>query len=103
MIGLRRLDNLQFCKGWFRDTLPKVSITQLAVLRLGGDMYESKMDSLVNLYPKLSIGGYIIVDDYDVLPPCRLAVEDYRKSNDIHKKIQRVDYGQGIYWQRLNK
>jgi hypothetical protein len=30
----------------------------LAILRLDGDLYESTMDALVNLYPKLSPVGY---------------------------------------------
>ncbi len=57
-------DNVKFLKGWFKNTLPTPEIKKLALLRLDGDMYESTMDALTNLYPKLSIGGYIIVDDW---------------------------------------
>jgi O-methyltransferase len=66
-------DQVRFLKGWFRDTLPVAPIERLAVLRLDGDMYESPMDTLVNLYPKLSEGGYVIVDDYGAIPACRQA------------------------------
>ncbi len=54
---------VQFLKGWFKNTLPVAPITRLAVVRLDGDLYESTMDGLTNLYPKLSVGGYLIVDD----------------------------------------
>ena len=40
------------------------SIEALAVLRLDGDMFESCLDILTNLYDKLSIGGYVIIDDW---------------------------------------
>jgi O-methyltransferase len=87
-----------FLKGWFRDTLPTAPIQQLAVIRLDGDMYESTMDALVSLYPKLSVGGYLIVDDY-ALRPCRQAVKDYRDANGVDEKIQQIDYF-GVYWRR---
>ena len=73
---------------------------KLALVRLDGDWYESTMDGLVNLYPKLSIGGYIIIDDYGAVKGCRDAVEDYRKEHNITEKIIQIDPA-GVYWQRL--
>lgn len=92
-------DQVQFLKGWFRDTLPSAPIEQLAVLRLDGDMYESTMEPLVNLYPKLSEGGYLIVDDYGAVPNCRRAIHDYRDANGITDDIRPIDWT-GVYWQR---
>jgi len=69
------------------------------VLRLDGDMYESTMDTLNALYPRLSPGGYVIVDDYGALPNCRAAVDDYRARHGITEEIRTVDWS-GIYWQR---
>ena len=89
---------VHFLKGWFCDTLPTAPIERLAVLRLDGDMYESTMDALTHLYPKLSVGGYLIVDDY-VLEPCRKAIHDYRDSHNIREEIVRVDWA-SVYWQR---
>eukprot|EP01105_Mastigella_eilhardi_P002286 TRINITY_DN1278_c0_g3_i2.p1 TRINITY_DN1278_c0_g3~~TRINITY_DN1278_c0_g3_i2.p1 ORF type:complete len:315 (-),score=69.74 TRINITY_DN1278_c0_g3_i2:13-846(-) len=63
--------NLQYCKGYFVDSLPVCHVDKLAVLRMDGDMYESTMDQLFNLYNKVSIGGVVIVDDY-CLPGCFL-------------------------------
>ena len=91
-------DQVKFLKGWFKDTLPTAPIEKLAVLRLDGDLYESTMDSLVNLYPKLSSGGYIIVDD-TIIPACAKAVEDYRKKHGITEPIIRIDWT-GVYWQK---
>jgi hypothetical protein len=92
-------EQVVFIKGWFRDTLPGIPVDSLAVLRLDGDMYESTWDALTNLFPKLSIGGYVIVDDYKVVPGCRAAVEDFRQKYDIVDQIHEVDWA-GVYWRR---
>jgi hypothetical protein len=92
-------DQVTFLKGWFKDTLPHASIKQIAVLRLDGDMYESTMDSLVNLYPKVSVGGYIIIDDYGAIAACRQAVTDYRKQKGIGDIIMPIDLT-GAFWRK---
>jgi O-methyltransferase len=58
-------DQVRFLPGWFKDTLPSAPIEQLALIRLDGDLYESTIDSIAALYPKLSVGGFLIVDDYN--------------------------------------
>jgi O-methyltransferase len=88
-----------FLEGWFKDTLPAAPIDRLAVLRLDGDLYESTLDALRALYPKLSIGGYAIVDDYGAVAACARAVEDYRREHGISEPIRDID-GIGVYWQR---
>ncbi|HEV2714697.1 MAG TPA: TylF/MycF family methyltransferase [Terriglobales bacterium] len=92
-------EQVRFLKGWFSETLPKAPIKHLAVIRLDGDMYESTMDAMMALYPKLSPGGYLIVDDYGYLPACRQAISDYRERNQIRDKIHTIDWS-GVYWQR---
>jgi hypothetical protein len=92
-------EQVRFVKGWFRDTLPNAPIEELAVVRLDGDLYESTMDGLVNLYPKLSPGGYCIIDDYGHIDACRKAVDDYRDAHDIDETILEID-GAGSYWRR---
>jgi O-methyltransferase len=92
-------DQVQFLVGWFRDTLPTAPIERLAVVRLDGDMYESTMDGLRSLYPKLSVGGYLIVDDYGAVPACRKAVDDYRREHGVTDTIQTIDWT-GVFWQR---
>lgn len=83
-------DKVIFLKGWFKDTLPNAPIDKISILRLDGDMYESTIDALKNLYHKLSIGGYCIIDDYHH-PACRKAVEDFRSGNGITEPIIKVD------------
>ncbi len=94
-------DNVKFLKGWFKDTLPNASIQKLSVLRLDGDMYESTMDGLVHLYPKLSKGGFLIVDDWGAVPACKKAVDDYRMENGISEEIKKIDWT-GVYWRKEN-
>ena len=93
-------EQVRFLKGWFSETLPTAPISALAVARLDGDMYDSTMDALKNLYPKLSIGGYLIIDDYGEVPACRDAVDDYRKAHNIQEQLRWID-STGVYWQRL--
>ena len=93
-------DQVKFLKGWFKDTLPTAPIEKLAVLRLDGDMYESTMDGLVNLYPKLSVGGFLIVDDWGSVKGCQAAINDYRKKHNITEEIIPID-NEAVYWKRL--
>lgn len=92
-------DQVMFLKGWFKDTLPKAPIQNLSVLRLDGDMYESTIDALFYLYPKLSIGGYCIIDDWGAVPACKKAVEDYRNIFAIQEVIEEVDWT-GVFWKK---
>lgn len=92
-------DQVAFLKGWFKDTLPEAPIGRLAILRLDGDMYESTTDALRYLYDRLSIGGFVIVDDYRVVAGCRVAVNDFRAARGISDAIVEID-GVGVYWQK---
>ena len=92
-------DQVRFLKGWFRDTLPNAPIERLAIMRLDGDMYESTMEALTHLYPKVSLGGYVIVDDYGALAGCRKAVDDYRARQAIEEEMRWIDWT-GVYWRR---
>ena len=91
-------ERVRFLKGWFKDTLPNAGIERLAVMRLDGDMYESTMDALVPLYPRLSSGGYCSIDDY-WLPACRAAADDFRKRENITEKLEKIDWA-GVFWQK---
>jgi O-methyltransferase len=92
-------DQVRFLVGWFRDTLPSAPIDRLALLRLDGDLYESTIQALDALYPKLSVGGFCIVDDYGKVDRCRDAVTDYRREHDIDDEIVPIDET-GVYWRR---
>lgn len=92
-------DRVQFIQGWFSETLAVAPIERLAVMRLDGDMYESTKDALDALYPKLSAGGYVIIDDYGVVEGCRQATDEFRAQHSINDEIKVIDQC-GIYWQR---
>jgi hypothetical protein len=90
-------DQIQFLQGWFSETIPHAPISALSVLRLDGDTYPSTMDGLELCFPKLSVGGFVIVDDYYSLASCKRAVDDYRERHGIDEEIVRID-GLSVYW-----
>lgn len=92
-------DRVRFLEGWFCETLPSAPIDRLALLRLDGDLYQSTWEALESLYPKLSVGGILIVDDYGAFEPCRQAVGDYREAHGITEPIREVDWT-GVWWRR---
>jgi hypothetical protein len=94
-------DQVRWLKGWFKDTLPQAPIERLAVMRLDGDFYESTMDALTGLYERLSVGGYVIVDDYgeDDWTYCRRAVDEFRAARDIADPLIQIDR-RCFYWRR---
>jgi hypothetical protein len=92
-------EQVKFLSGWFKDTLPTAPMQQLALLRLDGDFYESTMDALTNLYDKVSIGGFVIVDDYNSVPACKQAIHDFRRHRNIGAELLPID-DHAVYWQR---
>ena len=90
---------VRFLKGWFRDTLPRAPIKKLAIMRLDGDLYESTMDGLVNLYSKLAPGGFAIIDDYNTVQSCNDAVDDFRKEKQIATALTIIPGG-GAFWRK---
>jgi len=91
-------DQVVFLKGWFKDTLPGATFRKLALMRLDGDMYGSTMEALTHLYPKLTPGGYCIIDDY-AWPACKKAVDDFRTSYKIQAELNVIDWA-GRFWRK---
>lgn len=97
-------DRVVFLKGWFKDTLPTAPIDRLAIMRLDGDLYESTIQALDALYPKLSVGGFCLVDDYGSIPACAKAVHDYRDQNGIVEPLEGIQAGPGpVFWRRTDQ
>lgn len=90
---------VRFLKGWFKDTLPSAGIERLALMRLDGDMYESTQDALSILYPLLSPGGHVIIDDYGVPCGCRQAVDEYREAEGIDAQLVPINEF-AVYWRK---
>jgi O-methyltransferase len=92
-------EQVHFVRGWFSETLRALDVSQWSLIRLDGDMYESTMDALSALYPRLSPGGYVIIDDYGAVAASKRATDDYRSAHDINEEIKRVDWT-GIFWRK---
>ena len=69
------------------------------MVRLDGDTYEATWTTLESLYPGLSAGGYVIVDDYGALEECRRAVDEFRAHHGIEDPIEEVDWT-CVHWRR---
>jgi len=95
--------NVVFAKGFFNETMPPLSrhVKKLAVMRLDGDMYESTVDVLYNLYDRLSIGGYLIMDDWFGFPS-KTACEDFFSVHGIQPEIIRIDR-LSAYWEKTEE
>jgi O-methyltransferase len=93
-------DRVRFLEGWFKDTLPTAPIERLAVLRVDGDLYESTLDALEPLYPKVAAGGFVIVDDYGCVPACKLAVDEFRERHNITAPLEQIDWT-GVLWRKM--
>ncbi len=92
-------EQVVFLKGWFSETLAKAPSTAFAVIRLDGDMYESTTDALVALYDRLSVGGWVIIDDYGILKSCQAAVHDFFGARGYQPELSNID-GIGRYFQK---
>jgi hypothetical protein len=92
-------EGVRFVEGFFEDTLPGLTDQTWSLLRLDGDNYESTWVALESLYPGLSPGGYVVIDDYLLISECRRAVDEYREAHGITEPIERIDQI-GVRWRR---
>ena len=85
-------EHLHFVVGKVEDTVPDEAPTEFAILRLDTDWYESTRHELIHLYPRLSSGGVLIVDDYGHWDGCRMAVDEYFGGTVPAVYFSRIDY-----------
>ena len=76
-----------YVKGKVEDTIPASAPEQIAILRLDTDWYESTRHELEHLYPRLSPGGALIVDDYGYWAGAKKAVDEYFKESIFFSRI----------------
>ena len=79
-------------EGPVEKTLPSHELKAIAFLRLDTDWYESTRHELQHLYPLVSKGGVIAIDDYGHWQGARRAVDEYLSSNGIKCLLHRIDY-----------
>jgi O-methyltransferase len=90
---------VRFVPGFFQDTLPDLAGRPWAIVRLDADAYEATRVALHSLYPGLSSGGYLIVDDYGAADECRKAVDEFRRERGISEPLEHVDWT-CVRWRR---
>jgi O-methyltransferase len=84
-------DQLHFVQGLVEQTIPAVIPDRIAILRLDTDFYSSTKHELEHLYPRLSAGGVLIIDDYGAMPGCRIATDEYATDHATGWFLHRVD------------
>ena len=92
-------DQVLLIEGFFEQTMPSLPLDRIAVLRLDGDMYSSTMAVLEGAYDKVSPGGWIIIDDYEVVWPCKQAVTDFLASRNLAPTLEPID-GVGVFFHK---
>lgn len=84
--------------GWFADTVPRAAIDcPVGVLRIDGDWYESTLLALTYLFPRVRVGGLVLIDDYLDWPGCARAVHRYLADHDRPERIRSVAAGAFAY------
>ena len=72
--------------------MPGQAPDEIAILRLDTDWYESTQHELRHLFPRLTRGGVIIIDDYGHWRGARQAVDEYLAQHQIPLLLHRIDY-----------
>jgi O-methyltransferase len=89
-------ERVHFVRGPVEDTVPGHAPDRLALLRLDTDWYESTRHELEHLYPRLSDGGVLIIDDYGHWEGSRRAVDEYFGQHAAPLLLNRIDYAARI-------
>lgn len=85
--------NIVLIEGKVEETLTDTSAPdEIALLRLDTDWYESTAHELEVLYPKLAVGGILIIDDYGHFTGAKKAVDEYFASPERPIFLSRIDY-----------
>ncbi len=85
-------ERLHFVKGMVEDTIPESAPGQIALLRLDTDWYESTRHEMQHLFPRLSLNGVLIIDDYGHFAGARRAVDEYVAEHALPLLLHRIDY-----------
>jgi hypothetical protein len=86
-------EKVHFVQGRVEDTVPGEAPDRIAILRLDTDWYESTRHELDHLYPRLSAGGVLLIDDYGYWQGSRKAVDEYIEETGARLLLQRMSTG----------
>ncbi len=85
-------ERIHFVEGRVETTLPSGAPDEISILRLDTDWYESTWHELFHLYPRISDGGVLIIDDYGHWDGARKAVDRYFAEEASQVMLCRIDY-----------
>ena len=85
-------EQIKLVQGKVEETLQRNVPERIALLRLDTDWYESTAYELEVLYPRLSPGGVLIIDDYGHFTGARKAVDEYFSTSGSNIFLSRIDY-----------
>jgi hypothetical protein len=85
------MDRVHLVAGKVEDTLPAQAPAKVALMRLDTDFYRSTRHELECLYPRLSLGGVMFIDDYGAFAGARLATDNYFAELGLPVLLARVD------------
>jgi O-methyltransferase len=83
--------HVHFVEGKVEDTLPRAAPDNVSLLRLDTDLFESTKHELEHLFPRLSVGGVLILDDYGSWTGAQTAADAYFSENNIRIMLHRSD------------
>jgi O-methyltransferase len=86
------IEKTHFVQGKVEDTIPEHAPDKIALLRLDTDWYESTRHEMLHLFPRLSSGGVVIIDDYGHWQGARRAVDEYFQQTNTSVLLNRIDY-----------
>ena len=86
------IENFEFVEGDVAQTLLERVPEKISLLRLDTDWYESTHIELEVLYPRLSVGGVLILDDYGHWQGARRAVDEYFQDLGLRPYMHPIDY-----------
>jgi O-methyltransferase len=85
-------DRIRFVPGRVEETIPAQAAAEIAILRLDTDWYGSTRHELEHLFPRLAVGGVLIIDDYGHWQGARRAVDEYLATTGARLFLARIDY-----------
>lgn len=86
-------ERVHYVQGMVEDTVPGQAPEQIAILRLDTDWYASTKHELETLYPRLSPGGVLLLDDYGWWLGARQAVDEWLAETGERLLLVRMDEG----------
>ena len=94
-------ERVNLVKGFFSESLPHFTGERIALLHLDVDLYESYKQTLEYFWPKVSMGGVVLFDEYkqpgveDVFPGAAKAIDNFFGER---KRLIQYDAGMKRYY-----